>query len=267
MSDGSNDTQTVTQEPPAWLQPYIQGGVEAGLGLYNQGGPQYYPNQTVTPFAPQTQQAFDLTTNRALMGSPVTQAAQDQVTSTLRGDYLNANPYLDATFEKAAQATRGALDTQYAGAGRDIVGGLSQRSDQLNRLATDIYGGNYQAERGRQAAMLPFANSLANQDYLDIAALQGVGGAVEGKAQDIINADMSRWAFEQERPEAALDRYLSRLSFNPALTGMTTQQPIYESQFGQALGGAAGAAGLGGMLGAGNPWMWALGGALGGLFG
>lgn len=261
----SSSTQTQTVEPPAFAKPYIEGGYASAAGLYNQGGPQFFPGDTFVPFAPQSEQAMQATAQRAMQGSPVTGAAQNYVTQSLNGDFMNNNPWLDQTFNRAVQQTRGALDSQFATAGRDLVSQLPYRTEQVNNLANQIYGGAYDAERNRQQGVLPFAGQLANQDYIDLAALQGVGSQVEGKAGEVLQSQMDRWNFNQTRPEAALDSYLSRVT---GLTGgyNAQSQPIYRNPAAGALGGAATGAALGNMMGSTNP-LWMLGGGLLGLYG
>lgn len=72
------------------------------------------------------------------------------------------NPYLDATFNKAAGAVNRNLDTVLARSGRDLHGNLGARSDALNNLATDIYGGAYEGDRNRA---LSAASDISNQIF------------------------------------------------------------------------------------------------------
>ena len=93
--------------------------------------------------------------------------------ATAGGEYLNSNPYLDQTFNKAADnvrrmyqtSTAPGLEADAAGHGRYGSGLMANRRDQaqenlgtsLGNLATSIYGGNYATERQNQ---LNAANSL-----------------------------------------------------------------------------------------------------------
>lgn len=61
-----------------------------------------------------------------------------------------SNPYLDAMFQRAAQSSRGALESEFARAGRNVNAAAPIRGEQLNNLATSLYGGAYDAERNRQ---------------------------------------------------------------------------------------------------------------------
>ena len=140
MGSSSSPSRTTTvNEPPAFIQPYMQYGAQQSRALYETGGPQYYGGNTVVPFSNQTEQALGLTEQRALQGSPVNQAAQNYAARTLNATptsqfgngsnpyassanpYGNLNnPYLNATFNKAADAVQQRLGTQFAGSGRNI---------------------------------------------------------------------------------------------------------------------------------------------------
>lgn len=236
-SGGGN--QTTSTEPPSYQLPYLQHGVNQAQQLYNRGA-------NVVPFAPQTEAAIQGTTQRALAGSPVTQAAQNYATNTLQGGFLGSNPWLDQTFNRAALQTQNQLASQFGSAGRGAAGSEGLRSQQLNDLATSIYGGDYQQERNRMQGLVGQAGALANQDYIDLAQLGGAGAQVEGLAQQYADA-----------PGTALDQYLGRVSGNLGSV-QTTKIPR------NPLAGAAGGALAGSFLG---PWGAIGGGLLGGIFG
>ena len=269
MSGGGGGGTTRT-EPPTYLEPHLEASANQSGYLYGLGGPQQYPGSTVVPFSQQTEQAMAGVQNRALSGSPVNAAANQYMTDMLSGRYLSpdSNPWLEQTYNRAAQATRSQLDSQFAGAGRDIEAQLPARADQLNNLATSIYGGAYDAERGRQNAMLPFAPQIANQDYFDWGQLANVGGQVEGLASQYQGDAANRWMYEQMLPEQNLDNWIQRLGLNPASGYGTQYQDTDRNSLLGAAGGAAGGAMLANALGAaaGGPWMWGAAG-LGGLLG
>lgn len=104
---------------------------------------------------------------------------QGLISDTLSGNYLNANPYLDQTFQNAAHATQNQLSSEFAGAGRNLGASYPARSQQLQTLASNIYGQNYQTERDRQTNALTSAvdynplNQLINRLG---AILPGAGG-------------------------------------------------------------------------------------------
>ena len=313
-SSPSNTTQTT--EPPKFLKPFLEYGAQQAGNLYSGTSPQQYGGPTVVPFAPQTEQALALTQQRALNGSPVVDAAQGFATRTLNasptsslGSVANpfgsqprqfdgaSNPYLDATFNRAADQVQNRLQSSFAGAGRNIGAGRAPAALELNDLANTIYGGAYESDRNRslselqqlrgigatgfensqnralddiqqqrqqQLAAAGFAPTLAAQDYADIAALQGVGGSFEDLTGRQIDDAVSRFNFDQEAPQMNLDRYLARLQ--GVFPGQTTTQsmPQTRNRTSGALGGAATGASLGSAFG---PYGAAIGGIAGGLYG
>lgn len=238
-------TQVTTTQPPAFQLPYLQYGLNQSKLLYDQGNP-------VIPFSQQSEQALAGVQQRATQGSPLVGTAQNYAQKSLEGGFLGQNPYLDQTFNQAALATQNQLASQFAGAGRNIGASEGLRAQQLNNLATQIYGGAYNTDRQLQQGVLGSALPLANQDYVDLAQLRGVGSDVEGLARE-----------QAQAPGQALDQYLGRVSGN---MGSTTQQPLYRNSGASILGGAL----LGSQLGSSvssNPYAGIIGAIGGGLLG
>lgn len=232
--------------PPSYQLPYLQYGLGQSRSLYDQGS-------QVVPFSPYSEQALQGTAQRAQGGSPLVQSAQDYTQRSLEGGFLGSNPHLDATFEQARLATQGGLASEFARSGRNVGASEGLRGQQVNDLATRIYGGAYNQERQLQQASLGSALPLANQDYVDLAQLRGAGSDVEGLAREY-----------QEAPQQALDRYLGRVGGIPA--GSTTTSPLYRNSGASALGGAL----LGSQLGSAvsnNPYAGLWGGLIGGAAG
>ena len=237
---GSSGGSSQQVGPPKWQLPYIQQGYQGAQQLYQNGG------TPVIPFSQETESALSRTTDRATNGSPLVQGAQAQALNTINGGFLGSNPYLDQTFNRAALATQNQLASQFAGAGRNVGASEQLRSQQLNDLATGIYGGAYDAERNRQQQAIGMASGLANQDYVDLGQLASVGAQREGLARE-----------QAEAPGLALDQYLGRVTGN---VGQSSYQPrnrasgaiggaMLGSQFGSQMGwGTAGQIG-GGLLG------------------
>lgn len=149
-------TQRNANEPPAYLAPYLQQAAGAAQAQYGQGN----------------------------YVAPVQQSAIDYTTNVLTGNYLNSNPWLDQTFNKAAGAVTNQVQSNFGRSGRDVRGpdaaGLA--TDKYSNLAAQIYGGNYQAERDRMQQLVPQASQLGSatdpsrslDDY--IARLRNIGG-------------------------------------------------------------------------------------------
>lgn len=310
MSGGSKAPATTTTktEPPAYQLPYLQGALPAAQQLYQNGGPQQYGGNTITPFSSQSEQAMQGIQDRALGGSSLVNNATNFVNQGLMSG-PDANPYaktaynagsnpygaahnpqLDATFQHAADQTRGQLQSEYAGQGRNIGASKPVRSEELQGLATGIYGPAFEAERNRQlqygmqgrdlnanaalAGQQVGANSfdmgqnrqmgllssvlpLANQKYADMNQLMGVGGQVEGKTGEILDDRVNRWNYEQAMPGQNYDQYLARISGQQGQSQTQTGPKPKSNAIGGALGGAAAGFSMGG------PWGAAIGGGLG----
>lgn len=245
MSGGGSSGGGVTKiEPPDYQLPYLQSGLLQAQGAYDQG-------KSVVPFSPQSEAAISGITNRAVNGSPVTGAAGDYVTKSLQGGFMGQNPYLDSTFNRAALSTQGQLASEFGRAGRNLQASEPMRAQQLNDLATGIYGGAYNADRSLQQGALAYATPLANQDYVDLQALGSAGGQIEGLAQKYVDA-----------PGANLDQYLARVRGTDY--GQTQIAPNSRNAAGGALGGALAGASIGSSFG---PWGTAIGAVGGGLLG
>jgi len=72
--------------------------------LYNKGGPQYYPGQQVADLNGIQNQYLSNAASLGANGNPALNAATSYDANAANGAYLNSNPYLDATFNQAANA-------------------------------------------------------------------------------------------------------------------------------------------------------------------
>ena len=76
----------------------------------------------------------------AYLAGPL-QTATNAAVNQFNGGGGQINPYtsLDAQFNRAADLTRGRLDTEFAGGGRNLGAAMPARSDELQTLASNIY--------------------------------------------------------------------------------------------------------------------------------
>lgn len=239
---GGGGNQTTRVEPPKYQLPFLERGLGYAQNLYNgqQNG------NTVAPFSPETQQGLSGITNRANAGSPITEAADDLAAKTLQGGFLGSNPYLDQTFNRAALQTQNQLASQFAGSGRNVDQSEGLRSQQLNDLATGIYGGAYDAERNRQQQTLGMSPQLANAGYADFDRLLGVGAQRENLNQQQLDA-----------PGQNLDSFLNRVSGQMGQTNIATGS---RNRVAGAIGGGMMGSQMGSQFG---PWGQGIGAALG----
>lgn len=255
MSKGGG-TQTVTQKADPWkgAQPTLTGGLSDLSKWYSSGyGRNPYPGSTVVPFSPFSEQGFGMAANRAVSGSPINSSASNLMTKTLNGDFLSpdTNPWLSGTFDLAAGKVRSALDSQFNKGG--LLGGSNHEgamASNLNDLATQLYGGAYESERGRQAQGMLFAPTLANQDYYDADVLSKIGSQYEGKAQESLTDMQNRYDFYNQEPYQRLLQLFNIANPVAGQGGVTqTTSPTNSNGVSSTLGGLASGASLLGSLG------------------
>ena len=245
--DGGNE---VTTSLASYVEPFVQAGLTGASQLYESGGPEFYPDATYTPFANQTERGLQML---EAQGTPSqTTNLGTLLDNTIQGNFLDptTNPYLSQTYQQAAGELTDtftnqilpALSAQFGSAGgsnSQIQGQIATNaagklSDSLAKLQTNLYGQNFQQERGRQmqaGGMLPMYSQLARQPIMD--QLQ-VGQAVEGKAREVLQDEINRFNYYQTRPEINLQNYLRNISGS-----FPTQQSIPTSGLATTLGSAA----------------------------
>jgi hypothetical protein len=127
-------------------------GAEQGQGLLSQimGGGQQNRNDVLNSAAsgemvnPVTQQL------QGAAGQNTT-AGVDTLQQTASGGMLGSNPHLDAMFNRAAGKVADTTNAQFSLGGRYGSGAhTGALADSLGGLASNIYGQNYESERGRQ---------------------------------------------------------------------------------------------------------------------
>lgn len=258
--------QTVQTDSAPWekQQPYLESGFELAKTNVLEKPTEPYPNSAVVPFAPQSETGLQMQEQRALAGSPVTQAGQAMVQDTLEGDYLSAgNPYFQ---QAVTAATRPMVETfnedvlpgiqsGFSGAGR-YGSGLQQRGQQrageaLLRQVGDVAGtmsaSMYGDERDRQMQAGLLAPDMAAQDYTDIAQLKQAGAEREGMAGAELQDEINRFYAEQNAPKDALSNYMALIKGGYGSQGSETT-PIYRNKPAEYLGAASTAAGIGSAL-------------------
>lgn len=170
---GEARDSTTTSTPWGPLQPYLQDAYKQAQGLYQSGGPEYYPNATYVPFSPQTQMGMQLAEGRALYGSPYDEAAggfalnalqgqnpytqmamgqlggmqwgpgYGELMKTAGGNYLGGNPYNQAMFNEASrgvvnqfnQSVLPGMNATFGGAGRT---GSYAHTNALNQAGSEL---------------------------------------------------------------------------------------------------------------------------------
>lgn len=223
---------------------------------------QAYGGTAVPEFAPASQQAMGMQQERALAGSPLLPAAQQQNLATMRGDYLYGGPGFDQAFQAASRAITPQVQGAFERAGR-FGGGLAQEAH--TRALGDAFAGLYGQERGRQMTATGMAPGLAQADYADIGRLGQVGLQQEARERQMLEEEAQKHYFAQQAPYSQLGAVL------PAYGGLATQPLSTGESRSSPWGGAAAGALTGAKIGSAIPgtqgWGTAIGAGLGGLGG
>lgn len=246
---GGTSTNTVqNSEPWKGAQPYLTDLMSQGQQIYDsqKGQNNYAPFNTVVQPSAQTNTGIDLTTQRALQGSPVTDAADASLTGVLNGsspgssalDYFanpgNINPYLTSQFNAASKPVIDAVNAQFSQGGRTgSVANQDALTRSLGDLSSNIFSSGYEnaanraltagqaSNQGRiQASAI--APSVAGADYTDLQNLLNVGGAKDAQSQNQINDLLTRWSYQNQQPWNILNQYGGAISGLGSLGGTTT---------------------------------------------
>lgn len=178
----------------------------------------------------------------------------------------------------AAQAA-GQLYNQSEQTVADMLASAGQLYNQgfnAQANAAQASGQLFNQGTGQQIAAAQTGQQLANQAYTDSAALSEAGGILDDYNQQLINADIDRWNYDQNKALQALQNYNNLIQGSYGGTTTSTGKQSSGSTLGNVLGGAltggglgAGIAAAGGATGSAllaNPWTIG-GAALGGLLG
>ena len=260
MSSGGGKTQTqkVNQDPWKQQQPYLTKLFSQADSLFNKGPIQYYPGETTAQLTPGQTMALDATIDRGLSGSPLNKMAGSEIQKVLGGEYLTQDA---PGFQAVANRAREAADATYSGAGR-YGSGYHDRAvaDSVGNLAFQ----NYQAERDRMGQAASLAPMIAGQDFVDLNAALAAGGQYQNQIQNMINADIAKYNFQQQAPYANLQAFQDFIQGGYGGSSQTISPTSGPSAAQGALGGALAGAGAGSMFG---PWGAGIGAIGGGLFG
>lgn len=267
----TKSTQTTNSEPWKKQQPYLEELFKGAQSLYRTGGPEVWQGDRVAGFGTLTQDSLARIQDRAAQGSDLNRAGSDLTLQTIRGDFLNSNPYLDTMYDNAAgavtrnyrEAIAPTVDSSFSMAGRYGSGAhmtaLNQAQDQLGRtlgnLSGEIYGRNYQAERANQMNAVPLGAQMAENDYNDMARQLTVGQMYDGMDQAQLDAERQKFMEEQNRQLQNLGNYQALVggNYGGTTTSTATQSGPSGGLLGNVIGGAMSGMGLAGHLsGAGS---------------
>jgi hypothetical protein len=210
---GTQESTTKTEISPDF-KPYITYSLGEAKRLY-EGMPAAPETLAVSPSAA-TQQALQMAQQRAIAGSPMLKAAQEEQLATIQG--RGVNPFLGGALEQAnrlagEQYTRNiqALQSKAASAGRYGSSAMGQQAgtaqDVFARALAEQGGqlaySSAEAERARQVAAAQGAPQMAAADFADLQRLLQVGQAREGYEQQAIQGRLAAQDIPLQRLQRA----------------------------------------------------------------
>lgn len=149
-------TQNTVSEPWKQAQPYLQDVMQQAQNTYGQSG-----------IGNTTDEALRMMTQTARGGAPGVDAANQYNTNVLSGQYLNeGNPYMDRIWSDQADQVTNRLKSLYSGMGRYGSEPMqNELAQSLGSLHSQLYGGAYEAERGRMTGAASMAPQLDQARY------------------------------------------------------------------------------------------------------
>lgn len=212
--------------------PVSQGIMPEAARLYSNYTPQWYQGQQVANFTPAQQQAQQMVTDTATSGTPVTNAAQQQIADTLSGNYLYGGSGFNAAMDAATRRINPQVDSTFGIAGRS---GSGLADTAKTQALSDAFANLYAGERSNQIAAAGMSPQVSAMRYIDPAQLAQTGATQQNLAQQNIDALKAKWAYEQNMPYQKLQVYNSYI--NPGIGGTQSMStPFYSNPMGTALG-------------------------------
>ena len=239
---------TTSNAPLPYVEPYLQDLLKRQQQVTNTPY-QQSPNTAMTA-NPYLQTAWDATANRALQGSPVMSAANEQLQKTISGGYLQGNPYLQGQIDSAQGdlarnfnlVNKPGWDTRMARSGGFNSGVAEMASNDygnlanaMGRIGSDMRFNAYSAERQMQQQAMGMAPTFANQDYVDAQQLQNVGAQRQVFDQAQADQNYKWWQEAQQYPQQKLNDYARIVGMGAGAGG--TQQAPEPSTASKVIGG------------------------------
>jgi len=230
MGGGGGSQESKTELSPEF-KPYVNFSLGEARRLY-EGMPAAPETLAVGPSAA-TSQALQLAQQRAVGGSPLLRAGQEEQLATIQG--RGVNPFLGGALEQANRLageryTQNIQDLQAAASsagryGSSAMGQQAGKAQDIFARALAEQGGQLayssaEAERARQIAAAQNAPQMSAADYADMQRLLQVGQAREGYDQQAIQGRLAA----QDIPLQRLQR-AANVFYGAPLETKTTSTP------------------------------------------
>lgn len=252
-------TTTSVQDIPEWQKPYVMQAMNSARGLLNTP-----TDNTMTDAASANLMS---TVNGDYLNSNPGNAAYQALSTyenpnesllrpTAEGAYLNANPYIDATYNKAARGVTDnynysvmpQLSRQYgnmqAFGGNSSYGEMFDRNSKqlatgLGDLATGIYGQNYANERtNQQNAQFGLLSSANTSAGIRAGGASGLSGNYNTARQQQLTAATAAPGFQQGLLQNKWAPTMNYAQIAGQRFGSQETNPYFQNQAGGLLSGA-----------------------------
>lgn len=151
-------------------------------------------------------------------------AGNEALNRIASGSEITGNPMLDRTFNKAAGQVRDNTNAAFSLAGRYGSGAhAATMGDTLNNLATSVYGGAYENERGRQMQAI---GELGNRQASDIATRMAGATTAAGLEQNDLARNLSAQGLLGQLAESGYGRQMQGASTAAGIQADNAQRQI-----------------------------------------
>ena len=237
---GGGGSSKTTSEIDPMMKLYMSYGLDEAKSLYEGDGPTYYPDKTYVDPSSATLTGLSRAEDRAMTGSPLIPAAQDELLKTIEGDRLTTrNPF----FADMLRASTAPIVDEFNTAIRDIGSRTAQSgrygsgamfdmeddarenlANALTNTGAKLAYTDYGNERALQNQAINNAQNLAGADYADINQLMNVGRTREGYDLNELQSTIARYDFGENEPQRKLGSYLNAVYGAPTPVNSTTTQ-------------------------------------------
>ena len=196
MKGGSSQGQVQNTAPWQPQQKYL-------LDAFNQAQQAFGSDNPTLQAAQQDELA------RATNGSPVNAAASGMLQKTLNGDYLYGGSGFNAALDAAKNSIIPEVNSQFEKYGR---GGSGLNATAETSAIGDAFAKQYGQERENQMRAGAMAPTIANQDYVDLAARTDVGNSRRNAIMEYLKAIGGGYGSQVNQPDQGLSGWLRMLA-------------------------------------------------------
>ena len=232
--DSGRTTTTTNQEPWGAQQPYLKRGFQRADELYGDPIEQYAGSRVgaLSAMTQEGQQAGLGLIRGAGMGG-----AEEYLQRLMGGEYLSpeSNPHLrqladlgaeDITRQYKTALYPGASMARFGRAGSGAEANLQYGAtrglgDALSRNYANIYGANYNRERGFMQQGVGLSAQLGANRRADITTGTELGYGRDAYEQRLINDLVGKFNFQQQEPGQRLDDYTRRIYGGGVIPGIS----------------------------------------------